>query len=346
MTGIKDVAALAGVSAATVSRALSGNGHVSPRSRERVLAAAEELGFVMSYHASSLASGRNRNVGIIVPAVDRWFFGQMIDGASGALMEAGYDLTLYNTSNVAAHRESVFKDFLLRKRLDAVIAVSLELDADDVSRLLAVGRPVVGIGGPVPGVPTISVSGFEMAHLATGHLISLGHERIAHITGTEGDDRDFRVTGSRRDGYEAAMAEAGLEVRPQWVPDGAFTVEGGYARAKALLADPKGRPTAFFCASDEMAFGAILAARDLGLSVPQDVSVVGIDGHELSALFGLTTIDQHPRRQARRAVERLLDVLESGGAEGPHNEVLPTDFIVRSSTAVPRLPTRQGPARP
>ena len=341
MTGIKDVAARAGVSAATVSRALSGNGHVSAKSRERVLAAAEELGFVMSYHASSLASGKNRNVGIIVPAVDRWFFGQIMDGASGALMEAGYDLTLYNTSRIPAHEESIFKDFLLRKRLDAVIAMSLELDADDVSRLLAIGRPVVGVGGPLPGVPTISVSGFDMAVLATEHLISLGHERIAHITGTEGDDRDFRVTGSRKDGYHAAMAQAKLEVRHSWVPDGGFTMDGGYACAKALLADPQERPTAFFCASDEMAIGAILAARDLGLDVPRDVSVVGIDGHELSALFGLTTIDQHPRLQGERAVERLLDVLASGNAEGPQNEVVPTTFIVRSSTAAPRESSRR-----
>lgn len=338
MAGIKDVAALSGLSIATVSRALSGNGPVSARARERVLAAAEELDFVMSYHASSLASGRNRNVGLVVPAVSRWFFSEVIDGVSGTLLDAGYDLTLYNTSRVPAHQESVLRDFLLRQRLDGVIPVSLELTEDDVTRLLAVKRPVVGIGGPIPGVATVSIDGYEMATLATEHLLSLGHTRIAHISGTEGDSRDFRVTGTRRDGYEQAMSSAGLNVMAGWVCDGDFSIEGGYARAKELLAHPRLRPSAFFCASDEMAIGAVLAARDLGLSVPADLSVIGIDGHPLGALFGLTSIEQDPRRQGERAVERLLAVLEEGGDADTGNEVMAARFVIRSSTAVPAQP--------
>ena len=127
MAGIKDVAERAGLSIATVSRALSGKGNVSAASRERARSAAAELGFVPSYQASSLASGRTRNVGLVVPTVHRWYFSSVVEGVSAALLDAGYDLTLYNISEGADRRHSVLNDFLLRKRVDAVIAVALAL---------------------------------------------------------------------------------------------------------------------------------------------------------------------------------------------------------------------------
>lgn len=196
MTGIKDVAERAGLSVATVSRALSGKGNVSPSSRERARSAAAELGFVLSYHASSLASGRTHNVGLVVPSVHRWFFSAVIEGASAALLEAGYDLTLYNIGENPAHRQSVFNDFLLRKRVDAVIAVSLELSEDEIQQLHAVHRPIVGIGGPLPGASTIRIDDAGIALKATNHLLGLGHTKIAHITGHEAYDQDFHLPGT------------------------------------------------------------------------------------------------------------------------------------------------------
>lgn len=335
MAGIKDVAARAGVSTATVSRTFSGNGHVSAQTRERVLRAAEELNFVLSYHASSLASGRNRNIGVIVPSVDRWFYSQVVGGIAGALFDVGYDLTLYNTSRGEHHQDTVLRDFLMRKRLDAVIPVSLELDGDELNRLMAVNRPVVGIGGPMPNVATVSVDHYAMASLATAHLIGLGHRRIAHITAGEDPSRDFLLTRTRRQGYEAQMRKAGLEIDPAWIVVSDFTVVDAHRQSKLLLAGAHQRPTAVFCASDEMAIGTILAARELGLAVPQDLSVVGIDGHELGQVFGLTTVKQFPQRQGERAVERLLAQISSKGSEPDLNdELLPTEFVIRSSTAV------------
>lgn len=136
---LQDVAARAGVSTATVSRALSGKGHVSPRARARVREAAQELGFVVSYHASSLASGRSRNIGVVLPHVDRWYFSTVLEGVAGALMEAGYDLTLYNFEG-DRYRETVLTDFLLRKRLDAAVAVSLHLDPAETEQMFEIGR--------------------------------------------------------------------------------------------------------------------------------------------------------------------------------------------------------------
>lgn len=328
---IKDVAARAGVSTATASRALSGNGQVSARARARVQNAAEELGFVMSYHASSLASGRSRNIGMVLPFVDRWYFSTVLEGAAGALMAAGYDLALYNFEG-DRYRETVLRDFLLRKRLDAAIAVALHLDPSETEQLLSAGIPIVGVGGPLAGVPTVSIDEFDVGRRATEHLIGLGHRRIAHIGGVNERGRYFTMSKDRRAGYDHAMEAAGLVVNPAWSLVSDYTLHGAYQQAKNLLADPHDRPTAIFSASDEMAAGAILAARDLGLTVPGDLSVIGVDAHPMGEAFGLTTIDQHAREQGVRAVKQVLDQLH-GVEVDPSNEVFPTNFIVRSSTA-------------
>ncbi|MEE2522368.1 LacI family DNA-binding transcriptional regulator [Pseudarthrobacter sp. J75] len=335
MTGIKDVAERAGLSVATVSRALSGKGNVSPSSRERARAAAAELGFVLSYHASSLASGRSRNVGLVVPSVHRWFFSALIEGVSSSLLQAGYDLTLYNIGGDHEQRQRVFSDFLLRKRVDAVIAVSVELAEEEIQKLLAVHRPIVGIGGPLPGASTIRIDDSGIAESATRHLLGLGHTRIAHMTGEEFYEQDFQLPGSRRSGFEKAMSDAGLPVHPAWVVTADFTVEGAYASARRMLASAPERPTAVFAASDEMAIGTILAARDFGLRVPQELSVIGIDGHDLGEIFGLTTIDQDVKGQGALAVRKVVAAIDSNPPPEPDDTQHPTTFVVRSSTAVP-----------
>lgn len=337
MPGIKDVAARAGLSIATVSRALSGKGNVSARSRERARAAAAELGFVLSYHASSLASGRNHNVGVVVPSVHRWYFSAVLEGVSATLLDAGYDLTLYNVNvnEGPDRRHSVLNDFLLRKRVDAVIAVALELSETEIQQLLAIHRPIVGIGGPLPGAATIRIDDAGIAEAATNHLIRLGHSKIAHITGDTFFEQDFRLPGMRQSGYQKAMESAGLQIRPEWQVSADFTIQGAYAGARTLLGTAPDRPTAVFAASDEMAIGTILAARDFGLRVPYDLSVIGIDGHELGEVFGLTTIDQDARGQGALAVRLLLAGLE-GSPDGDATDTeYPTNFVIRSSTAVP-----------
>lgn len=335
--GIQEVADVAGVSTATVSRALSGNGHVSAATRERVARAADELGYVVSSNASSLATGRTKNVGVVIPFLNKWFWSSVIEGAESALLANGYDLTLYNLSGGGDQRRSVFEHFLLRKRVDAVIAISLELTAGELAGLLGLGKPIVGIGGPLTGVHTLSIDDVAVARLATEHLLELGHARIAHIGGNQQSERDFHLPTNRRIGYEAALTAAGIHVDRQLFQPADFTIPGGYAAAKRLLGDPNNRPTAIFAASDEMAIGTILAARDLGLLVPEDVSVIGVDDHELSDFFGLSTVAQFPELQGRKAVEMLMEQLHpSRRAHGTVNTSLPYELKVRSTTARPR----------
>lgn len=327
------------MSTATVSRALSGNGPVSNAARRKVMEAATLLDYVVSSNASSLASGRTNNIGLIIPALARWFFSAAVEGAQHALMRHGYDVTLYDLSGEGAERDRVFDQFLQRQRIDGLVAISLELSASEVQRLRALGKPVVAIGGPIEGITTLAVDDAEISRLATQHLLSLGHTQIAHVGGADRFDTNFHIPTNRHVGYELALRNAGIEIRPDYTVTADFTIEGGYHSAKQLLGDPRRRPTAIFAACDEMAIGCILAARDLGLSVPRDVSIIGIDGHELSEFFGLTTIAQYPREQGARAVDLVVGQLRPGGELEPTaNLPLAHDLIVRTSTAGPPVP--------
>jgi DNA-binding LacI/PurR family transcriptional regulator len=324
MVSIDEVARLAEVSTATVSRALSGRGYVSAASRERVTVAARQLGYVVSSRASSLASGRTRNVGVVVPFLDRWFFSTVLSGVSSALMRRGYDITLYNITADEAVRKDVFEVALRRQRVDAVIAVAIELDEEETGQLLALDLPVIAIGGPNPRLDTLTVDDFALARLATEHLLLLGHTDIAYIGANPEFDIDFHIPTHRRLGFEKALADAGITPNPAYLEPSDFTVDGGYRAAKQLLGRPGPRPTAVFAASDEMAIGAVLAARDL--------SVVGIDGHELGEFFRLTTVDQFPLAQGERAADAVLAKLE-GGDESTAHGALPFELIVRGTTA-------------
>lgn len=333
MAGIKDVAKAAGVSIATVSRALSGRGNVSATTLRAVQDAAQELGYVVSSSASGLASGRTRNIGVLVPVINHWFYGSVLEGISTALMSEGYDTTLYQLSKDLDQREKVFTDFLLRQRVDAVIAVNVELSEDEVTALHALDKPLVGVGGPLPGAPTLYLDEEAASSLATEHLIAQGHTRIAYIGGSQETDLDFKLPTLRRAGYDRALRAAGLPLDDSLCLGADFTMAQGYDAAKQLLGHPSNRPTAIFAASDEMAIGAILAAKDLGLNLPRELSVIGIDNHALSEMFGLTTVEQRPAEQGKTAVAMLLRTIR--GLEPAQGHRIEHQLIVRSSTTRP-----------
>ena len=322
MTGIEDVARAAGVSTATVSRALSGRGRVSDATRDRVRGIAADLGYVASAAASGLASGRTSSIGVLLPMLDRWFFAQVLEGIAAVLTPRGYDITLYCVSDEPAQRAHLLGTSLRRGRVDGLIAVNTPLTADEVGEVLATGLPVVGLGVTDPRWATLAVDDVAVARLATEHLLSLGHRRIAHLGAGEATGAD--VPSQRRRGFTAAVADAGGTA--EFVP-AAYTIDGGYRAARQVLAAPD-RPSAIFAASDEMAFGAVFAARELGLSIPRDVAIVGVDGHEQSALFDLTTVEQFPRAQGVRAAETVLARLD-GASVRPE---LPFQLVERGST--------------
>ncbi|MBX3100370.1 MAG: LacI family DNA-binding transcriptional regulator [Salinibacterium sp.] len=335
MSALSDVARIAQVSKATASRALSGNGYVSAETRDRVIAAAATIGYVVSSNASSLVTGRTRNVGVVIPHINRWYFGDVLEGIESALIAAGYDLTLYQLSADAAERRRVFEYFLVRKRVDAVIAVGIELTPHEVTLLGSLTKPIVGIGGPIDGISTLSIDDSAAAALATEHLISLGHTRIMHLGGDQSREMDFRVHSNRLDGFRHAMDAAGLASGEETFRATDLSMPGGFEAALAVLADPRTRPTAIVAGSDEVAIGTIVAARQLGIQVPGQLSVVGIDGHELAPMFGLTTLAQSPCLQGTAAVELVMAELDGNGAHERVWMPYPVRLDVRSSTTAP-----------
>lgn len=334
MTDIKDVARDVNMSTATVSRALRGLPGVSEETRARVVETALRLGYVASPGAAALASGKTRTVAVIVPWVTRWFFSAVVQGAEEVLREQGYDLLLYNLAGDESARHRVFETTLLNKRVDAVLVLSLKPTTDELARLDKLGRPVTIVGADVPGWATVRIDDVEAARAATRHLTGLGHRRIGYVGGEIEGVLDFTAPAARLTGYREALGEAGIEVDESLEAEGGFTVAGGTEAAEHLLGLPE-RPTAIFAASDEMAFGVLRTARELGLRVPEDLSVVGIDDHEMAGIFDLTTIAQPVHEQGRVAALQVLSAL-SAPLWAPEQVLLPTELVVRRTTAPPR----------
>ncbi|SDS05848.1 LacI family DNA-binding transcriptional regulator [Paraoerskovia marina] len=339
MTGIEEVAQAAGVSTATVSRALRGLPNVSTATRERVMREAERLGYVASPSASSLASGRTRTVGLLTPWVNRWFFANVIDGVERTLRSLGYDVLLYTFDVAGGAPRRRVDPAVLRRRVDGILVVGLPLDDDEVASLAALDHPLVFVGSGPAGHVTVRLDDDETGALATQHLIDLGHRVVGHITGVPDRVSSWSPPIGREAGYRMALADAGLEVDDSLVVNGDFDVEGGRSSVKELV---RRRPdvTAIVASSDEMAMGAVLGARDQGWDVPGDLSIVGIDGHELGELVGLTTIAQDPYQQGADASLLLLDML--GGQRAPEVVTYPTELVARTSAGPPR--PGEGPA--
>lgn len=338
--GIQEIATVTGLSKSTVSRALRGMENVAETTIDEVRRVADELGYVPSSAAAGLATGRQRAVGVVVPVIDRWFYVKALGGVDAELRRAGYDLVLYNLGGPGGDRDRAFRRSMLRHRVDALVLLSLVLDATERAELELTRHPMIVIGGPAPGLRNIGVDDRAVTRIAVDHLCGLGHRRVAYVGGQDEAGMNVAVPHLRRDGFVDAMRAAGQTVPDRWVLDGRFSFAGGLAAGVALLgvggsaagAVPD-RPTAVVCASDEMALGVLLAAAQAGLSVPADVSVIGIDGHEYGATVGLTTVAQDPEAQGRAAARAVLAEVDGGAAEAI--AAAPAHLVVRGTTGPP-----------
>jgi LacI family repressor for deo operon, udp, cdd, tsx, nupC, and nupG len=335
VSGIQEIASATGLSKSTVSRALRNLPSVAPSTVMAVRRKADELGYIPSSAASGLATGRNHAVGVVVPVIDRWFYVRVLEGVDAELRRAGYDLILFNLAGKAGNRERVFHRSILRKRVDALVLLSLVFDEAEREQLELTEYPTLVIGGPAPGIRHLGIDDHAVAFRATKYLLGLGHRRIAHIGGQDEAGMNVLVPGERHEGYVDALAEAGIAARPEWSPNGEFTFAGGHdSMARLLEGAGEDRPTAVFAASDEMAFGAMIAIQHAGLRVPDDISVVGIDGHAYGETLGLTTFAQDPTAQGARAARVLLGEL-AGQPALPWFEPAPVSFVERTSAGPP-----------
>lgn len=328
---IEDVALAAGVSVATVSRALRGLPNVAESTRVKVQQIAVELNYRADPAASRLATGRSRSVAVAVPQLNGWYFSHVVAGVEAVCAESGHDTIVIGLGLKGANLALIEGSDALHRRADGLIVVDVGLAADDVEAFRSRGLALVAVGPVIDGVPSIGIDDVAVGALGTAHLLDLGHRRIGLIRGEVDDVFEFIVPHLRQRGFDEEHARRGLTADPSLYVDGSFTIQGGYEAADALLRLPE-RPTALFALSDEMAFGAIHAARDLGLRVPEDVSIVGVDDHDASPVIGLTTVhqdvDQHGARAARLMIAQL-----TGQTVEPvrHND--PIRLVVRTSTA-------------
>lgn len=326
-----DIARMAGVGVGTASRALSNAKNVAPATRARVMRIAEENHYVVSPEASRLAKGNTGRVALVVPHLSRWFFGSVVEGLDSVLRGADLDVLLYHVGDVR-DRHDFFERLPARRKVDAVVVVGFQVEDDERTRLETLGVHIVAAGGQTASYPSIHIDDHVASRQAVDHLIHLGHTRIAMLEALDPDQP--RLSSTRSPAYYEALAGAGVEVDPSLVVTAPWGGEHGASSMSRLLGNPD-PPTAVFAHSDEVALGAVRTLRRAGLQPGRDVSIVGIDDHPLADLCDLTTVRQRPAEQGMLAGRLLLDLLR-GETPAQTSITVPTELVVRGSTAPPR----------
>ena len=340
MPTIKDVADACGVSAATVSYVLNNRGAISPHTRERILAAAKELGYHPNATARGLARRRMNTLGVLFAGPHfavllSHYMAAILQGILDGAAEAGYNVTLFThpwegTANSAAQLDD--------GRTDGILGVASDIDSDLIGATTAMRRPLVLISSPYGDLPATFVYGDDRmgARQATEYLLDLGHTRVAHLMGPE----NRSSVPPRRDAFLETMAGRGLSVPPEYLAYGDYGGGLAYQQTLRLLALPQ-PPTAIFAGNDYIAAGVLRAANERGVAVPERLSVVGYDDTLVTTLTtpSLTSVHQ-PLREIGRVAARLLVARLEGERDGkedvtPRPHLLDTHLAVRGSTAPP-----------
>jgi len=331
-TTIEDVARLAGVSIATVSRALHKPGMVTQSTRERVQAAVAETGYTQNVMARNLRLMQTRLIVVLVPDIGNPFFSEILSGMEAEASKRGYNILIGNTNN-DPERERTFASYVRGNQADGLLLLNgrvpfghPSMENGDASR-----PPMVAVCERIPGdnLPTVCIDNEAATYQATNHLIELGHTLIAHIRGPA----ENILTADRMLGFSRALKDAGLPVITDLIVEGDFSIASGRAAATQLMKQ-KAMPTGIICANDEMAMGIIQALKNEGHKIPGDISVVGFDDIQFSAAYDppLTTVHQPRRQLGQEAMRIMIDGLETGVVpEAPI--IMDAELIVRESTA-------------
>jgi DNA-binding LacI/PurR family transcriptional regulator len=330
-TSLADVARHAGVSLSTASRALNNAYGVSRRTRERVIESAHALDFVVSPDARRLATGTTGRVALVVPHLERWYFGQITAGIERVLSRADLDVLLYHVDD-EQHRRDFLRRLPARRKVDAVVVVAFPLTQEDRARLDKIGAKIVAAGARSDAYPCVGIDDYGAGRLAMDHLLSLGHTRIAMIALRNPDQPGWSTDRDRAQAYRDALSERGLRPDPRLVRE-VELVPADAARAIEDILDTAAEPpTAVYAHADELAFGVLRALRNRHHRVPEDISVVGIDDHPMAELLDLTTVAQDVRAQGAAAGRLVLQELGLEPVDAKVAATAPVRLIQRSST--------------
>ena len=343
---IEDVAAAAGVSVATVSRALRGLPNVTPSTRRRVQDAADRLDYRPDPAAARLAAGRTGTVTVAIPSLNGWYFSTVVAGAEAVCADAGLEFQVIAIRSPQQRDRLLDESQRLERRTDALILVDITIGAEQVASLVRRRIGLAVIGSHVHGHPSICIDDERVGRLAAEHLLDLGHRRFSLIGGRPDGPMSFDVPVARWRGFSAALAEAGIGFGADEVRNGHFDLNGGYEAAVEVFeaADP---PTAVFAMSDEMAFGVLMALDERSLRPGVDVSVIGVDDHEFSRVVDLTTIHQPVGDHGSVAARLLLDAMADADRRLVTNrsarDPVPADVVFRPALRLVRR-SSTGPA--
>jgi len=329
---IRDVAREAGVSPGTVSRALNRSELVKAETRERILEVVEALDYRPNVLARRLSTGRTLTLKVFAPYFTRPSVTERLHGVVTALADTEYDLIIHNVAT-PEQRKTCLEALPRPDEVDGALIISLTPTAEDIEALREVEVPIVLIDVYHPDLDMFSqvyIDDVAGGRTATEHLIALGHTRIGFVGDEVNDVFNFTSSEDRHRGYRQALEAAGLPVRPEYYSKDTHGRIQAHAQARALLNLPE-PPTAIFAASDTQAVGTLQATEAEGLSVPEDLSVIGYDDIELAEIMQISTIRQPLKESGRLGVDLLINKLHHPEAS-PVHRALPTTLVARQTT--------------
>ncbi|AWD63557.1 MULTISPECIES: LacI family DNA-binding transcriptional regulator [Priestia] len=330
MPTIYDVAKLSGLSKTTVSRVINNHSYVSEEKKNRVLKAMKELNYTPNPSARKLRGQVTTTIGVIVPRIINPFFSYLVDSIEQVAYKKGYHVLIFQ-SNEDKEKELAFLNLLKTKQVDGIIMTSIENDWSLIEPFTEYG-PILLCNEYVnnANVPIVRLNQYKGAYIGVKHLLEKGHRKIGYCTGglfaEEGKDKD------RNQGYQKALQEAGIQPDPKWIFVNQHSIEDGKQVVKKILS-MEDRPTAIFTGSDEIAGGMMIEAKESGLSIPNDLAIIGFDDQPLAQMLDpkLTTIRQPIDQMGIKAMEILIDMLNDSESTVETFE-LPIELVVRSST--------------
>ncbi|SIQ35264.1 LacI family DNA-binding transcriptional regulator [Halanaerobium kushneri] len=332
---LKDIAKKAGVSITTVSRVINNKDSVIPikeDTKNKVLEIASDLNYRPNINARSLSTKKSYNLGLILDYLDP-YFSDIVNSIEKSSREKNYNLILSMLNNKSF--EEIINNLLYQSSIEGILiggTKKLIKKNKIFNKLKKLNVPIVLIAHYFNDIPSINIDDFKGGYLAAEHLVELGHQKIAIITGP--DYKNRKDSSQRLMGYKKALAEHSIEIKEDYIYEGNYSYHSGYQQMKKILKQRE-KPTAVFAAEDQMALGALKSAYEMKIKVPEDISLIGFDNIIQSryATPSLTTVSQPKREMGRAAINLLVDLIEAEDREYKKQQVFKPRLIIRESTA-------------
>ena len=329
-SNLKDIAKKLNMSVSTVSRVVNNKTYVKPETRELVMKALNELNYTPNQVARSLKNKSTKTIGVMVPDISEDFFAYVIKGIDVILSRQGYTMILCDTGE-KPDKEELYMDILFEKQIDGIILATVSKEYKTLQKLIAKNLPVIFIDN-LPDIKSnydsVIIDNIKASYMAVEHLIKMGHKTIGTIIGKMDETTGYE----RLLGYKKALEDHKIEIDDNLIKIGDFKEKSGYESMKKLL-DSNEKTTAVYVASSKMTYGAIKAIIDKGLKIPQDISLVGFDIHDVSGLItpSITTILQPEERIGMVAGELMLNRLKNSEERYSQKIVLDPEILIRDS---------------